>query len=171
MRKVWKIPFIIILFFVLLCLGFVLTMNLPVNEVGIAGDSIHFKSPRFYVYVVKGKPDAQKTNDETGVVEYIYYNQTVFDETGTIQYSFLSGLYQVDVVIPTQSKNTNEKFDNICDYIDKVYQEKEGYYNKGITEENGNLHCENGAEFGATGIRVDIVMDAFEIRITAYYQY
>ena len=55
--------------------------------------------------------------------------------------------------------------------MSEVYSQKEGYYDKGVTEQNGVLECNLGAEFGATGITVSITCEEDIIKIVANYMY
>lgn len=121
--------------------------------------------------MINGKPDDKVKDEETGAVQYIYENQTLFGETGTISYQCLLGVNEVTAIIQVEPEQGKEKFYDICNYMSEVYSQKEGYYDEGVTEQNGVLECNLGAEFGATGITVTITCEEDIIKIVANYLY
>lgn len=163
-------------FLILIVLGCMIwgaIINRPVNEVGIEGSSVHFKTPGFLLPLVKGKPDETVRSSEFGTTQYIYQNQTLFQQTGVIYYNCTFGVYEVGVVIPVDKQNGEEIYHYIDEYVCNVYSKKNGFYDEGIVahDETGELSHSFGADFGATGISVWVEYADDQISVRANYQY
>lgn len=157
----------------LVCLLWGLNRNSSVNETGIEGNEVHFKTPGFMIPIINGKPDEIAEYSETGTKEYIYHDQILFGQKGSITYSCLSGVYEAEAIIPVTVQEGEEAFNDISEYMCSVYSQKKGFYEEEIMKdsEKETISKRLGANFGATGITVVIELADSLIKITANYQY
>lgn len=170
-QKILTILIWVVLVFFLIQSGYLFSINTITNEVGIAGDTVKFKTPGYVLTMIRGKPDEKEKYEEYGAVKYTYYDQNLFGDKGKISYHCQAGVNEVEVVIPVEPEKREDKFNDICNYMCEVYSKKEGYYDEGISEQAGILYRNIGAEFGATGIAVWITCEEDRIEIVANYQY
>lgn len=157
----------------LLCVLWGININSAVNETGIEGSAVHFKTPGFVLPLLNGKPDEVKEYRETGTKEYIYHDQKLFGQKGSISYSCLSGVYEVKAAIPVTEQDGEEVFHYVSEYMINVYSRKEGFYEEEIVKDNEKeiMSKKFGANFGATGITVSLKLIENKIEVTANYQY
>ena len=157
----------------LLCVLYGMNINSAVNETGIEGSAVHFKTPGFMLPFLNGKPDEVREYCETGTKEYIYHDQKLFGQKGSVSYSCLSGVYEVKAAIPVTEQDGEEVFHYVSEYMRNVYSRKEGFYEEEIVKdiEKETISRKLGADFGATGIAVEIKLIDNRIKITANYQY
>ena len=111
--------------------------------------------------------------NETGTKEYIYHDQILFGQKGSVFYSCLSGVYEVKAVIPVTEQDGEEVFNYVSEYMSIVYSQKKGFYEEEYVKdtEKETISRKLGADFGATGISVTIELIDNRIAITANYQY
>ena len=150
-----------------------LSISKDVNEAGVEGSSIYFKTPGFIIPIINGKPDKIIKHDVSGATEYVYYDQKIFQHDSTIYYNCLMGLNRIYVEIPIDDQDGMETFYYISDYMCDIYSHKDGFYNEGIIEntEDETISQQFGADFKATGISVKIELESGWISISATYQY
>lgn len=157
----------------LLCVLWGININSSVNKTGIEGSKVHFKTPGFVLPLLNGKPDEVKEYRETGTKEYIYHDQILFGQKGSVFYSCLSGVYEAKAVIPVTEQDREEVFNYVSEYMSIVYSQKKGFYEEEFVKdtEKETISRKFGANFGATGIAVAIELIDNRIKITANYQY
>lgn len=157
----------------LLCVLWGTNINSSVNETGIEGSTVHFKTPGFVLSLLNGKPDEVKEYRETGTKEYVYHDQKLFGQKGSISYSCFTGVYQVKAIIPVTEQNGEEVFHYVSEYMSNVYSRKKGFYEEEIVEdtEKETISRKLGADFGATGITVSLKLTENEVDVTVNYQY
>ena len=157
----------------LLCVLYGMNINSAVNETGIEGGAVHFKTPGFMLPFLNGKPDEVREYCETGTKEYIYHDQKLFGQKGSVSYSCLSGVYEVKAAIPVTEQDGEEVFHYVSEYMRNVYSRKEGFYEEEIVKdtEKETISRKFGADFGATGITVSLKLTKNEVHVTVNYQY
>ena len=157
----------------LLCVLWGININSLVNETGIEGSKVHFKMPWIVLPLLNGKPYEVKEYRETGTKEYIYHDQILFGQKGSVFYSCLLGVYEVKAVIPVTEQDGEEVFNYVNEYMSSAYSQKKGFYEEEIVKdiEKETISRKLGADFGATGIAVEIKLIDNRIKITANYQY
>ena len=146
----------------LLCVLWGININSLVHETGIEGSKVHFKMPGIVLPLLNGKP-----------YEYIYHDQILFGQKGSVFYSCLLGVYEVKAVIPVTEQDGEEVFNYVNEYMSSAYSQKKGFYEEEIVKdiEKETISRKLGADFGATGIAVEIKLIDNRIKITANYQY
>ncbi|MBO5055758.1 MAG: hypothetical protein J6C64_05310 [Lachnospiraceae bacterium] len=159
MKKLLKISGGILGLVLVACVLWGFQINNEVNEAGIEGNSIHFKTPGFMIRIMCGSPDDILQDNETGIKKYTYNNQTLFGQQGSISYQCLLGVNEVQVTIPAEEQSGEQIFRYISEYMCEVYSKKKGYWNEGIIEgEDGTCRHKLGADFGATGMTYGLNM-------------
>ena len=90
--------------------------------------------------------------NETGTKEYIYHDQILFGQKGSVFYSCLSGVYEVKAVIPVTEQDGEEVFNYVSEYMSIVYSQKKGFYEEEYVKdtEKETISRKLGANFGAT---------------------
>ncbi|MGN0377745.1 MAG: hypothetical protein ACI4ED_08925 [Suilimivivens sp.] len=173
MKKYLKLSTGLFILFLLCCVLWVLQINSSVNEIGIEGNKVHFKAPVIMIFMINGKPDEIIEYSETRTKEYIYHDQMLFGQKGSISYSCLSGVYQVEALIPVTEQDGEKVFNYVSEYMSSVYSQKKGFYEDEIMKdsEKQTISKKLGANLGATGITVAIELIDNRIKITANYQY
>ena len=157
----------------LLCVLYGMNINSAVNETGIEGSAVHFKTPGFMLPFLNGKPDEVREYCDTGPKDYHYPAQKLFGPQGSVSHRCLSGVYEVKAAIPVTEQDGEEVFHYVSEYMRNVYSRKEGFYEEEsvMYTEKETISRKFGADFGATGITVSLKLTKNEVHVTVNYQY